>query len=65
MSEKRRDNRNRILREGEYQRKEMRIKVDDLRGNTGLMRSYKKMIKILFVCHGRSQRMRFLAAFGG
>ena len=53
MSEKRRDNRNRILREGEYQRKEMRIKVDDLRRNTGLMRSYKKMTKILFVCHGK------------
>ena len=63
MSEKRRDNRNRILREGEYQRKEMRIKVDDLRRNTGLMRSYKKMIKILFVCHGnicRSPMAEFL-----
>lgn len=23
-----------------------------LRRNTGLMRSYKKMTKILFVCHG-------------
>lgn len=63
MSEKRRDNRNRILREGEYQRKEMRIKVDDLRRNTGLMRSYKKMTKILFVCHGnicRSPMAEFL-----
>ena len=63
MSEKRRDNRNRILREGEYQRKEMRIKVDDLRRNTGLMRSYKKMTKILFICHGnicRSPMAEFL-----
>src|SRR5699024_7712345 len=26
--------------------------IKHLRRNTGLMRSYKKMIKILFVCHG-------------
>ncbi len=63
MSEKRRDNRNRILREGEYQRKEMRIKVDDLRRNTRLKWRYKKMTKILFVCHGnicRSPMAEFL-----
>ena len=63
MSEKRRDNRNRILREGEYQRKEMRIKVDDLRRNTRLKWRYKKMIKILFICHGnicRSPMAEFL-----
>ncbi len=63
MSEKRRDNRNRILREGKYQRKEMRIKVDDLRRNTRLKWRYKKMTKILFVCHGnicRSPMAEFL-----
>ena len=27
--------------------------VKYLRRNTGLIRSYRKMIKILFICHGR------------
>lgn len=44
MSEKRRDKRNRILHEGEYQVL--------FRRKMSLIKSYEKMTKILFVCHG-------------
>jgi len=38
---------------------------DALKNSAKKRKGYKNMIKILFICHGRSQRMRFLAAFGG
>ena len=39
-----------------HEKCEKSCNIKHLRRNTGLMRSYKKMIKILFVCHGNILR---------
>ncbi len=40
-------------------------KIKHLRRNTEHLRSYGKMIKILFVCHGSTSESRELAALVG
>lgn len=51
MSEKRRDNRNRILHEGEYQRADgrYRFRYVDIHGNEGNLYSWRLTIMILYL----------------
>ena len=51
MSEKRRDNRNRILHEGEYQRADgrYRFRYVDIHGNEGNLYSWRLDIMILYL----------------
>ena len=51
MSEKRRDNRNRILHEGEYQRADgrYRFRYVDIHGNEGNLYSWRWTIMILYL----------------